>query len=138
MRIVVEHEQTGVYDALAYHRYVVKHVCRLLDTGSRIDIVSEIGSYALKIFQKQLSREILGSVEAHVLEEVSQTVLVRGLLDCAHMRCKIKFRPLGRFVIVLDVISQAIVQLAYTDSLVVRQQHLRMRRKSERRGKNCD
>ena len=137
VRIVMDNHQAGVDNALTHDRNIVKHICGLLDSGGCVDVVAEIRPYALEIVQQSLSREILGTVEAHVLEEVRETVLVRGFLDCTNMRCQIEFSPLCRLVIMFDVISQTIVELAYADSGVVRQQLLGIRGKREGHGKNC-
>ena len=119
MGIVVQDEQAGVNHGRAEQRDVVEHVLRLLDAGGGVDIAAEGGADALKPVQDALLREVLRAVEAHVLEEVSQTVLVRGLLDRAHVGRQVEFGPSFGSFIVQDIISQAIVQLSLADGRVV-------------------
>ena len=117
----MQDEQTCVHYGFAYKRNVVEHVYGLLDACRCIDVPSEFRTDALEVFQDALVREILCPVEAHVLEEMRQTVLVRGLLDCAYIRGEIEFRPVGRLVVVPDVIGEPVVKLACADRRVIRQ-----------------
>jgi hypothetical protein len=63
---------------------------------------------------------MLGAVEAHMLEEVSQAVLVRGFLDGAHIGAKIKLDTLCRKLVMADVVGKAVFQLTYLDSGIPR------------------
>ena len=49
-----------------------------------------------------------------MLKEVGKAVLVGGLLDGTDMGCQVELGPLGGLVIVTDVVSQTVVQLAHT------------------------
>ena len=75
----------------------------LLESGRCVDVPSEFGSDALEPVEHCLVREILCAVEAHVLEEVGESVLVVFLLECSHVRGKIEFCPLCGLVVVADV-----------------------------------
>ena len=119
MRIVMHHEKTRVDDALADHWDIVEHVVSLLETSSCIDVAAELGTDALEILEKRLSREILCTVETHVLEEVSKTVLVVSLLVSAHICSEIELSSLSRLVVVADVVSHAVLKLACLHSRIV-------------------
>ena len=68
-----------------------------------------------------------------MLEEVCKTVLVRGFLDSSYVGREIEFCPAGRIFVVHDIISHAVVQLAFSDCRIVRKLlHLGIRRESER------
>ena len=92
-----------------------------LETRCRIDVASERCAYALKVVEQALSGEVFRAVEAHVLEEVSETVLVGCFLDCAHMGDEIKLRALGRFVVMTYIIGHSIIELAGPDGFVDRE-----------------
>ena len=49
-----------------------------------------------------------------------ETVLVRFLLDGAHIRGEVEFRALGRKGIVADVIGESVVQVSDADGRIVR------------------
>ena len=109
----MHYEKARVDDALAYDRNVVEHVLGLLETCRCIDVPSELGTDALEPLEKRLAREVFRSVEAHVLEEMCETVLVVALLICSDVSREVEFSPLCRLVIVADVIGHAVLQLSY-------------------------
>ena len=120
MGVIVQDQQAGIDHALTDQRDVVEHVLGLLDAGGSIDIAAEGGTDALEPVQDAFLREILRAIEAHVLQEVGETVLVRGLLDGADIGGQVEFRPSLRLFIVTDVIGQAIVQLPFADGGIIR------------------
>ena len=124
MRVVVHDEQAGVDYAFTYHRDVVEHVGGLLDAGCGIDVPSEFRTYLLEIVEHGLAGQVLRAVEAHVLEKVGQSVLVRSLLDGAYVRGEVEFRTLCRLVIVSDVVCQTVFQFSLAYSRVVGQRVL--------------
>ena len=120
MGVLAEDEDAGVCHGGAFYRHVVQHVLRLLKTCGCIDVAAEFGAYALEIIQDALSGEALGAVEAHVLEEVGETVLVGGLVNAAGVGGEIEFRPALRELVVADIVSEAVLKLADADCGVVR------------------
>ena len=64
---------------------------------------------------------MLGSVEAHVLEEVGEAVLVGSLLDCTDIGGKIKLGTSFREFVVTDVVSESVVKLAHLYGRVARE-----------------
>ena len=124
MGVVVHHEKTGVDDALAYDWNVVKHILGCLHSGRGVDVAAEGGAYALEIFEHLLARKVLESVEAHVLEEVGEAVLARTLVEGTCVRGEVELAPLCRFVVVSDVISEAVFEFANPYGRIVRQRIL--------------
>jgi hypothetical protein len=112
-------EKAGIHHRLAHQRYVGQHVLGLVDSRRRIDIASERSSDALEPVKQGLAGEILGSVEAHVLEEVGETVLVWSLLDGTDVGGEVELGAVGRFLIVHDVVSQPVVELSLAYGRIV-------------------
>ncbi len=120
MGVVVHHEKAGIDDALAGHRYVVEHVGGLFDPSRGVDVAAELRSDSLEIFKKRLAREILRPVEAHMLEEMGETVLVRGLLNRPDIGREVELGSLCGLVVVPDVVGQPVVKLSHPDFRVIR------------------
>ena len=59
-----------------------------------------------------------------MLEEVSETVLVIVLLECSNVSCKVELSPLCWLVVVADVISHTVFELAGSYGWVVRKRCL--------------
>ena len=112
MRVVMHDEQAGVHHGGAYQRDVVEHVDGLLHSGRCVHVASEGCAYALQPVEYAFPGEVLGSVEAHVLEEVRETVLVGKLLKRAHMGGEIELGAVLGLVVVTDIIGQSVVKLA--------------------------
>ena len=121
MGVVMHNQQAGVHNACPRYRNVVEHICGLLYARGCVDVASEFRPYALQIVQYLLVRKVLGAVEAHVLEEVGETVLVRSLLDGAYICRQVELRPAFRPVVVPDIVGEPVVQLSFADGRIVRQ-----------------
>ena len=119
MGIIMQDKQAGVSYRRPYQRNVVEHILCLVESSRGVYIAAEGCADALEPFEETLAREILGSVEAHVLEEVGETVLVRSFLDGTHVGCEVEFGTVGRFVIVPDVIGEPVIQGSLADCRVV-------------------
>ena len=50
-----------------------------------------------------------------------ETVLVRSLLNCSDIGCKVEFSPLCGLVIVPDVVGHPVVELADAHRRIIRQ-----------------
>ena len=120
MRIVVQDQKAGVHHRFPYQRNIIEHIGGLIDTCGGVDIASERSPDALKPVKDALLREVLGTIEAHVLKEVRETILVGSLLNRSDVGRKVEFRPARRLVIVSDVIGQTVLQLADLDRRVIR------------------
>ena len=114
----MQNKKTRVNDTLAYDRNIVEHILCLLEACRCIDIAAELGTDTAQVVEQCLVGEILCTVEAHVLKEVSKTILVIGLLESTHIGCQIELGTLGRLVVVTDVVCQAILELADSYILV--------------------
>ncbi len=125
MGVVVHNQKAGVDDSLAGHRNVVEHIGGLFNSCRRVDVASELRSNPLEVFQQGLLGEILGSVEAHMLKEVRKTVLIRGLLNGADICGEVELSPLGRFVVVTDVIGHSVLEFPHPDFGVIGKLRLR-------------
>ena len=64
--------------------------------------------------------EMFRAVERHVLEEVSQTILIILLLDSTHTLGDVEVHFSLRIVVVADVIGQSIVKMTDDDRCVLR------------------
>ena len=120
MGVVMYYEQACVHYARACNRYVVEHICGLFHSGGGVDVTPEFRPDALEVVQYLLVREISGAVEAHVLEEMCEPVLVRSLLYGPDIGGQIEFRSALGLVVVPYVIGESIVQLSLADSGIVR------------------
>ena len=120
MRIIVHDEETRVYDALTNDRNIVEHVLCLLEACGSIDVSAELGTDALKPVEKSLSREILCTVEAHMLEEVCKTILVILFLVCTYVSSEIELCSLSRLVVMTDVVSHSVLKLSNLYLRIVR------------------
>ena len=110
--IVVDGQQGGVDDALPGDGDVGEHVNGILLARGSIDIAAEAGADAFHITDDAFTREVLGSVEAHMLLEVGQTVLGRRFLDGSDVVEKIELCTLCGQVVVHNVVGHPIVELA--------------------------
>ena len=117
----MQDEQARVDDAFAYQRNVVEHIYCLLYTCRGVDIASELRPDALEVLEDAFPREVLRPVEAHVLEEVGETVLVRSLLDGSDICGQIEFGSVFRFVVVSDVVGEPVLELPLPYSRVIGQ-----------------
>ena len=111
----MHHQESGVHDALTVGRHIREAVHRLVDRGVGVDISTEIDTYRLEIIDDSFSREVLRSVERHVLQEVRQTVLVILLEDSAYRLRDMELGTLFRLLVMTDVIGQSVIQLTVTD-----------------------
>ena len=122
-KLIEENINTTAYDYdIVFTEYAGHAADIAQDCASRgIDIGTELGTNALQPVKKGLPREVLSSVEAHMLKEVRKSVLVRGFLDSADIGGKVKFSPVSRFFVVSDEIGQAVFQFSGSDRRVNRQ-----------------
>ena len=116
----MQDQEACVNDGLSHQRNIVEHVLGLVDAGGGIDIATKGGTYALEPVENALPREVLCSIETHVLKEMSETILIWGFLDSAHICGQVELCPLGGLVIVADVIGQAVVERSLTNRRIVR------------------
>ncbi len=133
---VVEDEQTAVESRLACSGHVGDVIDGLVDGCVGIEVSAELHTDRLAIADDIVLGEVLRAVEAHVLEEVGETVLVVFLLEGSDVSSEIEFSPLCRLVVVADIIGHAVVQLSYPYCRVIGKRSLTKRRCSCKCG--CD
>ena len=112
VRVIVHNQKTGIDHSLTHQRNIVQQVDGLLDAGHRVNVASERSTYALKPVKDSLSGEVLRAVEAHMLQEMCKTVLVRSLLKCSDVGSQIELGPVCGLVVVAYIIGHSIVQLS--------------------------
>ena len=131
--IVMHDEDAGVHDGRADKRNV-EQIDGLLDTRAGVDVSAEGSADALQPVEEILVGEVLGAVEAHVLQEVGQAVLVGLFQQGARVGGEIEFGTLSGFLIVADVVGQAVVELADAGCRVIGELLLRNSRESGQKG----
>ena len=109
---VVQDEQTGVNNALAGRRHVRDVIHRTVDSSVGVQVATELHTNRLAPLHNIVTLEVLRTVEAHMLQEVSQTTLVVILLNRTHALGDVKLCALFGPCIVANVIRQTVVQLA--------------------------
>ena len=119
MGVVAQDHQAGVHDGFALDGDIVQHVLGFLETGGGVDVPAEFRADGAEIVQDALVGEVRRSIEAHVLKEVREAVLVWGFLDGADVGGKIEFRPPRRKLVVADVIGKSVFQVSYADRRIV-------------------
>ena len=119
VRIVAKDHQAGVHDRLALDRDVVEHVLGFLEAGGGVHVPAEFGADGTEVVKDTLVGEVRRAVEAHVFEEVGETVLVRRFLDGADVRGEVELRPFFRNLVVTDIIGKTVFQMAHTDRRIV-------------------
>ncbi len=120
MRPIVQNQQRAVDDSLTRRRNIGHLIGRVIPTGRSIEVVTEIDAYLFKVFDNRLTLEIFRTVESHVFEKVSQTLLRIVLLNRTDIVQDIEIGLAFRFFIVADVVGHAVRQFTHTQLLVDR------------------
>ena len=108
---IMEDKQTGVNNVLVVRRHITYIIYRLGDTCISVEVGTKLDTLRLTPSENTVAGEMLGSVEAHVLKEVSETALRLLLLNRAHLLCDVELRTVFGPCVVTDIIRQTIVQL---------------------------
>ena len=118
-------KQARVYYIDIFSWYVADIIYRLVDTGICIQVRSELDTFCLTPRYDTesgfITREVFGSIESHVLQEVSQTTLLRFFKDGTYFLCDVEFYSFFRKCIVSNVIGKPVVQFTDADIFVHRQ-----------------
>ncbi len=118
VRPVVQDEQRRVDDSLALHGNIAHVVLRQVPRGERIKVGSELHTDLLQILDQGLVGEILGAVEGHVLQKVSQTLLRIILLNSSYVVYDIEVGHVLRLLVVTDVVGQPVGEHARANLLI--------------------
>ena len=117
--VVVHDEDAGVDDGRTHQGNVVEQVDGLLNARGGVHVAAEGSANALQPVEDALAGEVLGAIEAHVLQEVGEAVLVGQLLQGADVGRQVELGPLGGLLVVTDVVSQSVVKLADAGGRIV-------------------
>ena len=117
--IVAQDHQTRINDRRALDGNVVEHVLGFLEAGGGVHVPAEFGADGTEIVQDAFVGEMRGAVEAHVLQEMRETVLVGGFLDGAHIGGKVELRPALGELVVADVIGKSVFEMAHADRRII-------------------
>ena len=109
-RPVVKNEKTAVLNGSARNGNIRDIVDSLVHSGIGIEVISELYTDRFKPVDKILTGKILGSVEAHVLKEVSQTALIILFEDRADLLGDIEVCLTFWIVVVTDKIGKTILE----------------------------
>ena len=115
-RPVTEQKQTAVECALT----LVAHAVDMIDGVVRRCVGIPLSTETVHELRHSVAGEMFRAVERHVLEEVSQTILIILFLDSTHTLGDVEVHFSLRIVVVADVIGQSIVKMAYDDRCVLR------------------
>ena len=118
VRPVVQNQQGAVHDALADGRHVADVIHGLVPRGSGVEVGAELHADFLQVFDDHFTRQILRTVEGHVLQEVGETLLVVVLLDGADVVQDIEVGLVLRLFVMADVVGHPVLQPARADVLV--------------------
>ena len=105
----MHHQQSAVNDTLTISRHVAQTINRLINRGVRIDISTEGYTYCLEILNDTFTREMLRTIEGHVLQEVRQTVLMVLFEDSTYTLRNMELATLFGLLIMTDVIGQSVL-----------------------------
>ena len=106
---VVQNQQTRVDDALARRGYITYIIYRLVDRGIGVKIGAKLHTDGLTPFHDIVTLEVLGTVKAHVLQEVSQSALLVVFLNRAYTLCDVELGTLFGPCVMTDVIRESVV-----------------------------
>ena len=110
---VVEYPQTAVNRAWnGSDRDIVDVVNSLVNRSVGIEISAELHTDRLAVLDDPVSREVLSTVEAHMLKEVGKAPLTVVLEDGTHLLGDIEVSLACRLRIVTDIVGKAIVKLS--------------------------
>ena len=101
----MHHQQRRVNDTLAIGRHVRQTIDRLIDGGISIDVSTEVHTDGLKIIDDALTGEVLGTIEGHMLQEVSQTILMILFEDRTYTLRDMEFAALLRLLVMTNIIG---------------------------------
>ena len=123
----MEDKQTRVELCLIGCWHVRDIIYCLIDRSIGIEVAAKLHTDRLAIADNAIAWEILCTVKAHVLEEVSQTSLAVFFLNGAHTLCDEELSAVFWPVVITDIISKSVVKFADTHILVYwyRWHHLR-------------
>ena len=117
-RPIAQYQYTRVKGRLALCADIGDVVHRTVDACIGVEAAAILHTDRLQIFSHRASGEVFRAIEGHVLQEVSQTLLRVILLDGTHTLGNVEVGLFLRGVVVTQIVRQAIIELADTDTVV--------------------
>ena len=111
-RPVVQDQQAGVHQSRLYGRHVGNVVDRFVDRSVGVQIRAELDAVLFEVTGEFPVREVFGSRESHVFEEVRQSALILLFENRSDPLGDVKVGPFFRQVVVPDVIGQTVRQFS--------------------------
>ena len=90
----------------------------LVERSVGVDVAAELHTVLLQFLDHGVVGVAFDAVEGHVLTEVGQTLLVVALHDGTGVTDQTELNHVLRFLVVADVVGEAVVQLTIADLLV--------------------
>ena len=111
----MQDQQRRVDDSLARGRHVLHVVARVIPARAGIEVGAEFHAHGLQILRELFAREVLGSVEGHVFQEVGEALLRIVLLDGSHIVEDVEIGLAFRLFVVADVVGHSVFQFPGAD-----------------------
>ena len=92
--------------------HVIDIVHRLVDAGVCVEVSTKLDAVSAAPLNEVVALEVVTAVESHVLKEVCKATLVFILLQGAYFLRNVEVGTVLRPVVVADVVSQSIAELA--------------------------
>ena len=121
---VLEDEQARVEGTLAAAGHVADVVHRLVDAGVGVQVTAKFHTQRAGVVDHAVALEVLGAVEAHVLQEVGQAALALLFLQRAHTLSNVEVYMVLRVVVVAHVVGESVGKLACVHGCVLRHGHV--------------
>ena len=112
---VVEDPEAGVDRTRNGHGDVVDVIDGLVDRSIGVQVRAELHTDGLEVLDHAVAGEMLGPVEAHVLQEMGEAALVLVFKDGTDLLGDVEMRLVLRLLVVADVIGQSVLQMADAD-----------------------
>ena len=120
VRPIVQDQQTGIDDTLTIQRHARHIVAGLLLSGESVEVSTELHTHLLQVVDQHLAGQVLRAIESHMLQEVSQTLLVILLLNSTHVVQNVELGLISGLGIATYVVGHTVVQLAGSHSCIGR------------------
>ena len=104
----MEYHEAGIHQSHVCSRNGADVIYSLVLCSVGIDVASERNTVTLQCLDDSFVREVLGSLECHVLQEVGETVLVIVLQNCTDVLDDVETGPVFRFLIMSYIIGQPV------------------------------
>ena len=112
---VVENQQTRIYGGRnGSYRYIIYIIYGLVDAGIGIEILTKLHTDTLTILDDAIAGEVLGTIEAHVLQKMCQSALVLLFKDRAYLLSNVEVGLTLGLSIVTDIIRHSILKFAHS------------------------